>query len=114
VKARHHEVIKGITILIRHLAAPDEEEQIYNWPTLDLNAPSFPHINTPDGTTSFILPDSTILRHRRWAVYREYSGKWVFNLTEDEAYTEQSHEMTGSQWTLIRDRDQHAVSGIWY
>lgn len=114
VKARHHEVIKGITILIRHLAAPDEEEQIYNWPTLDLNAPSFPHINTPDGTTSFILPDSTILRHRRWAVYREYSGKWVFNLTEDEAYTEQSHEMTGSQWTLLRDRDHHAVSGIWY
>jgi hypothetical protein len=114
VRANHHEVIKGITILIRRLAAPVSEEKIYQWPTPDVYTPSFPHIITPDGKPAYILPDRTTLRHRRWAVYKEYSGEYVFNLTEDEEYTNRSTKMTGSKWTLIRDQDEKSVSDRWH
>lgn len=116
VSADHEEDIKGLTILIRDLAAPVEpdHEKIVVWPDAGFDTPPFPELETVDGGHAAILPDSTAPRFRRWATYRDYSGHDVFNLSEDQAYTIRSGQMTGSEWTLIRNPPTGAASAAWY
>ena len=116
VRAGTSHDIKGITILIRDLAAPvaSDQEAIEAWPTPGLDTSAFPVIKTVDGSNAAIVPATTDVRFRRWAVYRDYSGCHVFNLSEDQAYTDRSGEMTGSQWRLIRNTGEGKASKVWY
>ena len=93
-EACHSEPIKSITTLVRRLAAPTDDEQIATWPQRRPRDPSFPHFATVDGGTATILPLEVNSRHRRWSVYRQYSGNTVFNLSEDQTYTGRSPEIS--------------------
>ena len=112
VSAEHPQIIKGIIVLIRDLAAGVEEEKIESWPSPDFKA-AFPEFKTSSGGTASVLPATTRMRFRRWAVYKEYSGSWVFNLTEDEQYHTRSNSMVGSEWRLIVDSSA-AAPAEWY
>jgi hypothetical protein len=111
---QHQEGVKGITTLIRGLAAPVGEERIGRWPTISLRKMPFPEIDVVGGGTAGILPSTTRLRFRRWAVYQEFSGNWVLNLSEDEDYTERSQRMQGSEWVLIRNPAPNSLRVRWY
>ena len=114
VKTRHREIVKGVTILIKGLATPVDEEKIAMWPTPDPAETPFPEIETVDGGTVSIMPATTGLRFRRWAVYQAYAGYRVLNLSEDEAYTKRSNQMTGIEWTLIRNPAPGTTVDTWY
>jgi hypothetical protein len=119
VKTHHEKTVKGITILIRGLAAPlsNLEEKIYSWPKgLAGYGSTFPfqEIKTVNGGTAVIMPSTTRLRFKRWGVYQEYSGHLVYNLSEDEEYTNRSQKMEGSEWVLFRDKDQKYLTSLWY
>ena len=114
VKAQHQEIIKCITMLIRGLAAPVNKEKVTRWPTGIFEYPPFPEIKTIDGGTAAIMPTTTRLRFRRWAVYQEYSGHWVFNLSEDEEYTKRSRQMQGSEWIIVRNPTPGTMMTRWY
>ena len=107
--------IKGITILIRGLAAAvaADDENIFQWPSTDLNADSFPRIKTPNGRST-ILPQSTSANTRRWSVYREYSGHHVVNITEDNRYTDPSRIMEGTVWRLNLKSEIDDPRTAWY
>ncbi len=113
-EAEHDEIIKGITILIRGLAAPVEEEHIYKWPHPESDAPPFPEVETKDGGTACIMPATTELRFRRWAIYKEYSGNWVLNLSEDSPYPKRRKHVSGSEWVLVRNRPASENLARWY
>lgn len=113
VGAEHPHNIKGIIVLIRDLAAGAEEEKIESWPSPDFTA-AFPEFKTVEGKTAAILPTTTRMRFRRWAVYKEYSGNWLFNLTEDEEYTKRSNRIEGSEWRLVVDSQREAVLSDWF
>jgi len=120
IEARHQETIKAITLLIRGLAAPIDpsEEKIHSWPLhggCSISDPfPFAEIKTLDGGTVAFMPTTTRLRFRRWSVYQEYSGHYVFNLTEDEEYTNRSQYMEGSEWIVFRNKDKKYLSSFWY
>ena len=115
----HQHDIKCITILIRDLAEPPEgyEEKVYGWPLGPTDLTDhfpFHDIPTEGGGTAAILPATTTLRYKRWAVYREHSGEYVLNISEDEEYTKRSPEMHGSEWVLYRNQSQELLTSIWY
>jgi len=113
VEAEHEQDIKGITILIRDLAAPVENEQAMGWPQQEVSAP-FPIIETLDKGSATIMPATTDFRRRRWAVYKEYSENWILNLSEDQDYITRGKEFQGSEWILRRNiPEDKAVTG-WY
>jgi len=115
VKAEHQETIKCITILVRGLAAPVDEEKVNEWPKRFTNMEQpLPEINTVDGGTASIMPTTTRFRVRRWSVYQEYSGHWVFNMSEDEEYTKRSQKMEGSEWIIVRNLAPGAMMARWY
>jgi len=116
VEAEHQEIIKGITILIRGLAAPVDEERIESWPRHVLvgSEPPFGQIKTVEGGTAAMMPTTTKFRFRRWAVYHEYSGYWVFNMSEDEECTKRCQKMDGSEWVIVRNPILGAMNNRWY
>lgn len=116
VICEHKETVKAITILIRGLAAPVNKEKVESWPGYLLvgSKPPFGQIKTVNGGTASMIPTTTNLRFRRWAVYQEYSGYWVFNMSEDEEYTKRSCKMEGSEWILVRNPARGAMSARWY
>lgn len=115
VKAQHQKKVKCITIIIRRLAASVDDEKVSGWPKSFANRePPFPEIKTVDGGNASIMPATTISRFRRWAVYQEYAGHWVFNLSEDEEYTKRSQKMEGSEWVIVRNPAPGAMMSRWY
>ena len=117
VKCQHQETVKGITILIRGSASPVDaaQEKVHSWPTVMIGPePPSGEFNTVDGDLIRIMPATTRLRFRRWAVYQEYSGHWVFNMSEDEEYTKRSHQMEGSEWIIVRNAAPMAMIARWY
>lgn len=114
VNTEHQKIVKCITILVRGLAAPVEEEKVNGWPTSSLETPPFPEIKTIDGRTASIMPATTRLRFRRWAIYQEYSGHRVFNMSEDEEYMKRSRQMEGSEWIIVRNTTPGAMITRWY
>ena len=114
IAVQHQEDVKGITILIRGLDAPVDEEKIRTWPTIRLRNLPFPEIDTVDGGTVGILPSTTMPRFRRWAVYQEFSGHWVLNLSEDEEYTKRSQRLEGSEWVIVRNPAPGSLRDRWY
>jgi hypothetical protein len=114
VNAKCKKVIKSITILVRGLSDPIDsyKEQVYSWP--DVITYNIPFVKTIDGETFSFMPTTTRPRFRKWSVYQDFSGYYVFNLTEDEEYTNRKQHMEGSEWILFHNEDKKHLESLWY
>ena len=93
---------------LENVYGPDPDQ------TNQVKVPGFAHVDTAAGGTASLIPTEITPRSRRWAVYQEYSGHWVLNLSEDAAYTRRSGRMKGTAWALVRNSDPKTMRDRWY